>query len=41
MKHYNNTEEKNAKVAFIRDLSLFEYAIAMTLIFAFALTLML
>jgi len=38
MKHINNRKEK---VTFIKDLSLFEYAIATTLIFAFAVTLML
>ena len=41
MKHINNSKEGNERVAFIKDLSLFEYAIAMTLIFAFAVTLML
>ncbi len=41
MKHINNTEERSERVALIKDLSLFEYAIAMTIIFAFAVTLML
>lgn len=41
MKHYNNTEKRNGKLDFIKDLSLFEYAIGMTIIFAFAVALML
>ena len=41
MKHYNNIEKRNGKIALIKDLSLFEYAIGMTIIFAFAVTLML
>ena len=41
MKHIRSTDEQNSKVVLIKDLSLFEYAIAITLIFAFAVTLML
>ena len=41
MKHVRSIDEQNSKVALIKDLSLFEYAIAITLIFAFAVTMML
>ena len=41
MKHINNIEKTNGKINFIKDLSLFEYAIGTTLVFVFALVLML
>jgi len=41
MKNLNNTKEPNAILGLIKDLSLFEYTIAVTLIFAFAAALML
>ena len=45
MKQNTNIQRKNysnsSQVSIIKDLSLFEYAIAISLIFAFAVTLML